>query len=319
MALATIAGMTPQGLVPKPIAQSIFAKVQEDSIVTRLAGTTPVPIEGTSIVVQTGHIEAGVVGETGRKPVGGTEYTPKSIKPIKVAAIAIVSTEVRKRNPLNVLENLQADLAGAIKRAFDLAVLHGRSTRTGQQIPDVEYLNQTKNRVTLGAAAKTEGGIGRDLLTGYDLVVEGDQVNDQFTGFAADHRLRSQLLGAVDTQGRPIFQQSVDLSAGFDNVLGLPTAYGKSISGRVGASADTGVRAFGGDFEALKYGWTDEMTIASSTEATIVDGDVTYHLFQDNLEAYMVEATFGWVISDLKSFVAYDSPKVAKAKASVSS
>jgi hypothetical protein len=48
------------------------------------------------------------------------------------------------------------------------------------------------------------------------------------------------------------------------------------------------------------------MTISTSKEATIVDGATSYNLFQQNLQAVLVEATFGWVISDVESFVGYD-------------
>ncbi len=70
MAITTFAGLDSSGLVPKPVVDKILAKVQEQSVVTRLAGTTPIPLEGASIAVQTGHIEAGVVGEGERKSVG---------------------------------------------------------------------------------------------------------------------------------------------------------------------------------------------------------------------------------------------------------
>ncbi|WP_378144810.1 phage major capsid protein [Cnuibacter sp. UC19_7] len=311
--VTTIEGLDADGLVPKPIATEILTKAAEASVVQRLAGTMPVPLEGAAVAVQTGHIEAGVVGEGELKPVGGTSYSSKTIKPIKVAAISIHSKELRRRNPLGVLENIKADLSGAITRSFDLAVMYGRNAKTGGLISDVEYINQTTNRVILGTTAITDGGIAKDLLNGYDLVVNGDQVNDDFTGFAADRRLRSRLVGAVDNQGRPIFQQSVDLKNPVDNVLGLPAAYGKAVSGRVGASPASNVLAFGGDWGGIKYGFAEQMTLSVSDQATIVDGGDTYHLWQQNLEAYLVEAIFGWVITDTDSFVAYQSAAVTPA------
>lgn len=302
---ATIQGLDSAGLVPKPVATAILTKAAEDSLVRKLAGTIPMPIEGASIAVQTGHIEAGVVGEGQRKPVGQTTYSAKSIKPIKVAAISIQSKELRRRNPAGVLENIQADLTGAITRAFDLAVFHGRNAITGAKIAGVESVNDTTNRVVLGTTTTAKGGLSADLLAGYDLVVNGHQVFDDFTGFAADKRLRSQIMGAVDLQGRPIFQAATSLADPVDVVLGLPTVYGKVVSGKIGGGADTLVRAFGGDWQSLKYGFVEEMTLSVSDQATIVDGSTTYNLFQDNLEAYLVEAQFGWVIPDVDSFAAY--------------
>ncbi|MCD7100455.1 phage major capsid protein [Pseudoclavibacter sp. 13-3] len=302
----TIAGLDAAGLVPKPVAQEILTKAAEQSVVQTLSGTTAIALEGNAIAVQTGHVEAGVVGEGEAKPVGQTSYAVKTIKPIKIAAITVQSKEVRLRNPLNVLDNIQSDLTGAIQRAFDLAVLYGRNAKTGAAIPGVESVNSTTNRVQLGSATVANGGINADLLAGYDLVVNGNQLNDDFTGFAADPRFRSKLLGAVDAQGRPIYQNPTDLSSPIATTLGLPTAYGKAVSGRIGASAESTVRAFGGDWGALRYGFAENLTLKVSDQATVVDGETTYHLWQQNLEAYLVEAIIGWVITDPKSFVAYE-------------
>jgi HK97 family phage major capsid protein len=301
----TILGLD-SGLVPASVATSILKRATDQSVVRRLSGSMPIPLTGASMAVQTGHIEAGVVGEGESKPVGGTLYTPKSIKPIKIAAIAVVSDELIRLNPAGIFDNISEDLADAITRAFDLAVLHGRSAKTGATIAGVEYINQTTKRVELGTASKTAGGLSTDLISGYNAVVNGSQVQNGFTGFAADPRFRGDLMGAVDVNGRPIYQQTLNLNDSMDSVLGLPAAYGRVVGGNIGASVDTGVRAFGGDWGALKYGFAQNMTISTSKEATIVDGATSYNLFQQNLQAVLVEATFGWVISDVESFVGYD-------------
>ncbi|MFD5864362.1 phage major capsid protein [Agromyces sp. NPDC127015] len=298
-------GATPN-LVPKPIATEILKRAEEESVVKKLSGQTAMPLTGSAIAVQTGHIQAGVVGEGEAKPVGKTSYATKSIKPIKVAAIAVVSTELVRTNPAGIWDNIQGDVSSAIARAFDLAVLYGKSAKTGAAIAGVEYVNQTTKRVELGTATKANGGLSSDLIAGYNLVVEGSQVHNGFTGFAADPQFRGQLLSAVDLQGRPIYQQTVDLKAGLDNVLGLPTAYGRAVSSRVGSIADSKVRAFGGDWGALKYGFAQDITVSLSNQATVVDGADTYHLWQQNMVAVLAEATFGWIISDKDSFVAYD-------------
>lgn len=303
----TLAGLQAlNGFVPKPQATAILTKAAEQSVVKRLSGQTPMPLTGASIAVQTGSIEAGVVGEGEAKPVGSTSYGVKSIKPIKVAAIAVVSKELTMLNPLGVWNNIQGDITNAITRAFDLAVLHGRSAKTGALIPGVEYVTQTAKTVELGTSTKQEGGLATDLINGYNLVVEDDDlINDGFTGFAADKRLRGKLIGAVDVNGRQVFQQGINLADPMDSVLGLPTAYGRAVSGKVGASADQKVRAIGGDWGALKYGFAESLSVSTSTEATIVDGDTTYNLFQDNMVAVLVEAIFGWVVTDVDSFVVY--------------
>ncbi|WP_324195411.1 phage major capsid protein [Nocardia terpenica] len=301
----TFAGVDAKGLVPKPLASEIMARVQEQSVVRRLAGKTAMPLEGTAIAVQTGHVQAGVVGEGTKKPVSKTDYTTKTIRPIKVAALTYFSKELRLRNPLGVLENIADDMVGAITRAFDLAVLHGTNPVTGP-ISGVESVNQTGQRVKLGTTAKADGGLSTDFANGHALV-EDNWDFGEFSGFAADKRLKTKLMTATDVQGRPIYQDAVNLRNGFASLLGYDVAYSKAVSGRyIGGGTDNKVRALGGDWSSLKYGFSEELTISRSDQASIDDNGTTVYLWQQNLEAYLVEAIFGWVIPDLKAFVAYD-------------
>lgn len=299
----TLSGLG-SGIVPPSVSQAILSRAQEQSLVGRLAKTTPIPLEGLTQITQTGNIEVGVVGEGEAKPVGSTSYTSKTIKPIKLAAIAVVSKELRMKNPAGILENIQQDLANAVTRGIDLAVFHGRSAKTGDVIAGVESINSTTNRVELAADSPTQA----ELLAGYDLVAGGKQVHDDVNGFAFDKRVRSGLIGGlVDSNGRSLIQTSLSLADPLDNVFGLPAAYGKAVSGKIGASADTNVRGFVGDWSALSYGFAEQMTISRSDQATIVDGEKTYNLWQQNLEAYLVEVIFGWAISDTKAFAAYEN------------
>lgn len=306
MAATTLSNLESAGLLPKPMAQEIIKKVNEDSVVQKLAGSTPMSITGGSIAVQTAQAQAGIVGEGEAKPITNAGVSTKTLKPIKAAAIVYWSKEARLANPVGYLDFLQEQLSGAITRAFDLAILHGKNAINGQEISGVEYLNQTTNRVELGTADKASGGIAADILAGYDLVTGLDKDFD-FTSFAADKTLRSKLLGAVDTQGRPIYSNPINFRDDMATAFGLPVAYSKAVSGKIGAATDTKVRAFGGDFSTnLKYGFAENITFSRTDVATIDDGGTTVHLWQQNMEAFLVEAIFGWVITDKDAFVAYD-------------
>lgn len=306
MAAITLGGIstgTP-GMIPEPIAKEIISAVQDQSVVTKLAKSVPVTLDGLATITQTGTIEAGIVGEGGRKPVQSAAYTPKKAKPIKAAAIVVVSKELRMRNPANILENLQQGMADAITRAFDLAVLHKTNAVTGP-IAGVEAVIDTTNAVVLGSTPVGSGGIGKDLLTGYGLVTNSESPYAEFDGFAAHKAIKTELAGAVDAQGRPVFSAGWDLKTGIDNVMGLPTAYSNIVNGKRGVATGTNVQAFGGNWSSLQYGFAEQMTIRRSDQATIVDGETTYNLWQDNLEAYLVESIFGWLIPDTSAFVKY--------------
>lgn len=304
------------GWVPKPVAQSILKRTEEESIIRRVAGTTPVPLEGTAVGFQTGSIEAGVVGEGQLKPVGSLGQRQKVIKPVKVAAVAWWTKELRMKNPVRILDRIEESMAGAISRALDAAVLYGDNPVTGK-IVGMESVNDTPHRVTLGTSDKADGGLSTDLMTGYDLVEENYHYGE-FSAFAADPRLRSRLRGATDLQGRPIFAGSDNtgsLTANLGTILDLPAAYGKAVSNR-GAQGlvPSNVLAFGGDFRnAVQYGFTENMTMRKTDVGVIQDGDTTVNLFQQNAEAVLVEAIFGWVITDVNAFVAYEGDSVTGA------
>ncbi|EEH66380.1 hypothetical protein HMPREF0058_0746 [Actinomyces urogenitalis DSM 15434] len=294
----------PAGTLPKEIVGEIWKGVQHTSVVQRVAGTTLVPITGGITYMQTGELVAGIVGEGEDKPITSGKTTAKAFKPVKAAAIAYWSKEARQANPGGYLDNLVEDLTSAVARAIDLAVIHGKDARTGNAIAGVEYLAQSTNAVELGTNTKTKGGLNADLLDGYDKLAAKDF---NLTGFIADPRLRSKLLRATDTQGRPIYQASVSLRDAVDSVLGLPIAYGRgAVAGKIGASTDTGIRAIGGDFSTnLRLGFVENITFKRTDTATIVDGGKTVNLWQQNMEAILVEAQFGWVLRDKDAFVLY--------------
>ena len=304
--------MEADGWVPKPVAQNILKRTEEDSLVRRLCGTTPIPLEGTAVGFQTGSIEAGVVGEGEMKPVGSLGQRQKVIKPIKVAALAWWTKELRMKNPVRVLDRIEESMAGAISRALDAAVFYADNPVTGK-IAGMESINSTTQRVTLGSTAAAKGGLAADIMAGYDLVEENYDYGE-FSAFAADPRLRSTLRSQVDLQGRPIFLDGTaagtapSLTSSQGSLLGIPVQYGKAVGNR-GAQGLTpsNVLAFGGDFSgAVQYGFAETMTMRKTDVGTIQDGDTTINLFQQNAEAALVEAIFGWVITDPKAFVAYE-------------
>lgn len=304
----TFDSLVTNGVMPKPMAQEIIQQVTQESVVRKLAKTMPVPITGSAVAVQTGQPQAGIVGAGKPKPVSNMTVATKTIKPIKAAVIVYWDKESRMANPAGYIDVLQEQAAGALTRAFDLAILHGKDAISGQEIAGVDYVNKTTKRVELGTAQKDAGGIGTDLISGYDLVVNDQNHLWNFDGFAADDTLRTRLMLQTDTLGRPLYTTALNEPMG--TIHGLPTAYSRVVGGKVGAAEDSKVRAFGGDWSQLKYGFAEDITFRSTDAATIVDGSETVHLWQRNMEAFLVEAIFGWVITDTSAFVAYDD-KVA--------
>ena len=299
----TLSSLDTQGILPKPLVGEIIKKVSEDSVIQRVAGTTPVTITGNTVATQTGDIVAGIVGEGEAKPVVSGGVKLKEFKPIKAAAIMYWSKEARIANPSGYLDTFVESLSGAVTKAVDMAVIHGKNALTNTTISGVEYLAQTSNEVALGTAATNAGGLTADFLAGYDAVVNAGH---DFDAFIADPRLRSQLIGAVDAQGRPVYSTQVDLRSQIGNFLGLPVSYGKTVGGKVGAVPEQNVRAIGGNFsDNVRLGFVEQINFKRTDTASINDGGTVVNLWQQNLEAVLVEAIFGWVITDVDAFTKY--------------
>lgn len=302
-----------EGTLPRQTVTEMFDRVSQDSAILRVAGTTPMSITGNTFITPVGDVVAGVVNEGGAKPVTKGGVAIKKSDPVKVAAIMYWSTEARKANPGNMISYFKKEMAQAIRKAVDMAVIYGKDSATGNTIAGAEYIMQSSNTFELGTATQKQGGLYKDIIDGAAAV---SRKNHTFDGFIADESLKFSLAAATDLQGRPMQGPTFDLSQNFGNLLGFPVAYSKNVSGNVGAIPDTGVRAIGGNFaDNIKFGFVDEISFKTTDQASINDGGVQVDLWQNNLEAVLVEATFAWAFSEPDAFAIYTDKGAADAVA----
>lgn len=290
-----------------PVAKEILTNAYAGSLVGKLAGNIAMPITGAKIAFPTNEPVAGIVGEGDLKPVINHTLGVKSATPIKAAAVVYHSKELRLADEIGFYEYLKNATKDAISRAIDMAVIHGKNALTNTVISGVDYVAKTANKVELGTAPAGKGGLTADILSGYEMVVNR---KGKITGFAADDRMRIKLLNAVDNNGHPIFSASgrggVSLSDGIGDLLGLPVTYGEAVAGNIGTTPDSKIRLIGGDFaNNLKFGFVEDITYRYTDTGTIQDGATSVNLFQQNMEAFIFEAIFGWVIRDTDNFVLY--------------
>lgn len=289
--------------LPRDFAPTLMKNAFESSVVSPLSPSEPLSIGTDTVIPQyDGGIEAGFVDEGQAKPVSDAAMSFKTLSARKLAAIVVVSKEAAQVNPTRMLELIQADMQNAITRAIDLGILYGKDAKSGAQLSGVEYVDKTTNRVKLGA-----GDLVPQILAGYDAA----GTKSDPTGFMFDTTMRTKISlatqqdGVIGATGTP--QRMPNLaSSNISSVAGLPASYGRVVSGRVGANPQTKVRGYVGDWSKLRWGFAENITMTSSDQATIVDGATTYHLFQQNLKAFLVEAHVGWTITDTNAFAAYE-------------
>lgn len=294
--LAAGAGGT--NVLPRNVSTEIWKSATAQSIVPTLSTNTPIILGENVFPSVTKRPAASIVGEGEDKPDSDLEIGAKVIKPIKAVVGLEFTMESILTNPAGILGLLQAELGGAIARQVDLAVLHGRQASNGAALSGgIEYLNQTPNRVELTTANAADS----ELWGGYGLVVNGANGND-FNGFALDPRLVYTLANARDSAGRRL-NPDINMGSAVSAYAGQPVAVSKTVSGQVDASADTKVRGFGGDWNALKFGYAlDMFTKKIEYGDPFGNGD----LQRRNSVAYLTEVIFGWAVLDNTAFVAYD-------------
>ena len=82
--------------MPKEFAPTVMKNAFEASVIGQLTNSEPLPLGDYVIPQYDGGFEVGVVGETGRKPVGNVTVSHKVITPIKLAGIIVASKEAAK-------------------------------------------------------------------------------------------------------------------------------------------------------------------------------------------------------------------------------
>lgn len=278
----TLDGLTVD--MPKDWAPTLMEKSFESSVVGQLTQAKPIPLDGETIPIYDGGFEVGYVPEGNRKPVSDVEMRFDALVPKKFAGILVVSKELARRNPGAMLEHVEADMINGVARQVDYAVLYARAALTGNPVPETTAVNQTTNRVELTAG----GDLVDQLTAGYDLAADGDADPN---GWAFDSRFRTRVSRASQVQDGAM----PNLAANVASFAGMPAAFGRTVAGRVGRNTDTGVRGFVGDWDKVRWGFSEDIDLTRSNEATIVDGEGnSIHLFQDNMIALRLEFEIGW-------------------------
>ena len=285
----TIDGLTVD--MPKDWAPTLMKEAFEASAVGQLSPSIPIPLDGVTIPIYEGGFEVGYVPEATPKPVSDVTLDFEGIVPKKFAGIALISKEAARRNPGQMLDLLRADMRNGVSRQVDYAVLYGKSAKTGVAVPETTSVNATTNRTEL-----TAGDLVPQFLGAYDLAAGG--ASDP-TGWAFDSRFRTRVSLASQQELAPAGGTSPmpNLASTAGTFGGLPAAYSRVVAGRVGTQVDTGVKGFVGDWSKVWWGFSSDISLQRSTEATVVDGaGKTWHLFQDNMIAYLIEFEIGWYV-----------------------
>ena len=261
--------------LPADVSEEILAKVQENSAIMTLARQIALPGRGTSINVITSDPEAGWVGETEAKPVSNPGLETKVMQAYKLAVIVPFSNEFR-RDVASLYDALVERLPRALGAKFD-ATVFGNGSAPGSNF-------DTFASVTAQAIGGTLTYSGLVAADG-DIAANGGIMN----GVVIAPQGKSILLGATDGNNRPLFINSVAEGA-IPMVLGARTVQSKGAY----VAGTPNVVGVVGDWSQAVYGTVEGVVIDYSSDATIVNGNTTINLFQQNMFAVRAEIEVGF-------------------------
>jgi len=283
------------GFLNREQSAAIFEQAAKVSVVQQLAPRVPLGINGQSIPVVTGKVQAGWVAEGATKPASSGTMALKTMDPKKLAAIAVVSAEVLRANPGGYVDLIRPQIAEAFAVAFDAAAMYGTSS------PFTTNLATGSSTQEFTGTTPAFTDVYGDLNAGLSTLVNAGK---RLTGFAFDNRFEPVLNGAKDTANRPLFVESpFTETAGpvrSGRLLGRPTFIGDGVY-----NAATKTYGFGGDWTQAAWGAVGDISYKVSTEATVTINGALVSLFENNLVAILAEAEYGWLVNDPASFVRY--------------
>jgi HK97 family phage major capsid protein len=264
--------------LPVDVSNEILQKTQESSAIMKLARQIALPGRGAAINVITGDPEAAWVGETEAKPVSDPGLDTRIIRAYKLAVIVPFSNEFR-RDVAALYDALIERLPNALGKKFDETVF-GKVNAPGSDFDT--FANVTAQAI---GGTLTYGGL---VAADGDIATHGGIMN----GVVLAPQGKSILLGATDENKRPLFINSVAEGA-VPMVLGARTEIAKGAY-IAGTSPAPNVVGFAGDWTQAIYGTVEGVQIGYSSDATLVDGNTTINLFQQNMFAVRAEIEVGF-------------------------
>lgn len=269
--------------LPNDVSEAILQKTQEGSVVMQLAQQIALPGRGTQIPVISGDPTASWVAETGAKPVSNPSLSKKVMQAHKLAVIVPFSNEFA-RDARALYDALIARLPGVLAKTFDNTVFFGPASGS------LANFDNFSGCTAQSLASDVYGGL---VAADGDIATAGGVMN----GIVLSPQGKSVLLGAVDGEQRPLFNNVAE--SGIGRVLGSDT-YVTGAAYKAGSGSGTSmvpdIIGFAGDWTHAMYGTVEGVRIDYSSDATLTLSDSsTVNLFQNNMFAVRAEIEVGFV------------------------
>lgn len=273
--------------LPAEVSQEIMQKVQGSSAVMQLARQIALPGRGVQIPVITSDPSAAWVAETGAKPVSNPGLSTKLMQAYKLAVIVPFSDEFR-RDAAALYDALISRLPGALALKFDQTVV-GAVEKPGENFDSFAECTAQSLVASGGHTAYSA------LVAAFaDIATQNGSLN----GFGMSPAGEGLLLGAVDSDGRPLFINSAAEGA-IPRILGARTVEGRGLyktgAAPVGSGAGTpAIVGIAGDWTQAMYGTVEGVQIRFADQTGLTINSTQVNLWEHNMFAVRAEIEVGF-------------------------
>lgn len=281
-------------LIPEDSVNEIFQLATEQSVIMRLGrrardmarGQTRIP------VLETLPAAYFVQSDTGRIPTTSMAWKNKYFNAEKIAVIVPVSNDVLQDSEFDIFGQARPQIAAAIARAFDRAVLLGENAPTSWPDDLLTAATAASHTVDLSTVEGNSDDIYDALLgaSGVASLVEADGFG--VSGYIGALSLKSKLRGLRGSDGHPVFVANPQSRTDY-TLDGQPMVF--PANGQMDSSE---ALLFAGAFDQLLWTVRREMEYKVLEEATIEDesGNVVYNFATQDMIGLRVTTRLAWQV-----------------------
>ena len=275
-------------LIPTPVSAQIIKEMSQGSAVVQLARrvtmSTKTQRQPVLSLLPTAYF---VSGDTGLKQTSKQDWENLTLVAEELAVIVPIPENYLSDAQVPIWDEVRPEIVAAFGRKIDLACLFGvdKPSTWGDAIEPTAELKG--NVVTEGEGSDLAADIS---ATASKVAADGFGV----TGFASGATLDWRLIDMRNSQGTPIFVQSLQ-----DNVPSR--IYGRELGAIVsGGWDDTRATLIAGDWTKAIIGMRQDISFKVFTEGVITDSDgkVLLNLMQQDSVALRATMRLGWVVAN---------------------
>lgn len=252
-------------LFPAESTKEMISLVMGKSSLAKLAKTTPIAFNGTTVYTFNLDKEIDLVAENGAKTVGGATVAPITIVPQKVEYGLRVSDEFvygSEEKQLDIMKQFTEGFAKKVARGLDIMAFHGVNPRTGNT---AAVLNDNNFDAVITNVVSYDQSAPQDNVEAAIDLIESNEYD--VTGMAMSPAFKSALknVKAGTNLNTPLFPE-IGWGRDANAINGLPVDANSTVS--FNSSADKAIIGNFEDyfrwgiakeipFEVIKYGNPD--------------------------------------------------------------